>query len=547
MRKQLMRAGVRATSALVIAAALAGAGCSSLGGGGQADRSPQRIVGPAPFLGVHGLAVDDQGHVYAGSVTGASLHQVDRKTGEAEVLVGPSEGMADDIAIAPDGTMAWTGFLTGTIHARKDDGPLQTLATGLPGINSLAYTKDGRLYATQVFLGDALYEIDSDGKKPPRKIIEGMGGLNGFEFGPDGWLYGPLWFKGKVVKVNVDTGEIKTVADGFATPAAANFGPNGDLFVVDTKTGVLTRVNVKTGAKQTVAQLETALDNLAIDKNGTIFVSNMADNSIQEVEPVTGKVRTIVNSDLAAPTGIALVGDTIYVADTFAYRTVDTKTGKVSDVKRMQSSDLEYPGGASANDKNVVLTSWFTGTVQVVDRKTGETREMLHKFSAPHGAVQLPDGSLLVAELGTGSLVKVSGAHGANRDAVLRGLQGPAGLVLSAKGDTVYMTEAGGRVSAISTEDWSQREITEGLKLPEGIALTPTGKLLVAEAAAQRIVEIDPADGKLTVVADKLPIGRPGLPGLPPTNLFTGLAVSKTGDIYFTSDLEGALYRIARR
>ncbi|HBT06597.1 MAG TPA: hypothetical protein DEB22_09265, partial [Alcanivorax sp.] len=63
-----------------------------------------------------------------------------------------------------------------------------------------------RLFATQVFMGDALYEIDRSGEQPPRKIIEGMGGLNGFEFGPDGHLYGPLWFKGEVVRVNVESG-----------------------------------------------------------------------------------------------------------------------------------------------------------------------------------------------------------------------------------------------------------------------------------------------------------------------------------------------------
>ena len=81
--------------------------------------------------------------------------------------------------------MAWTGFLTGDLYARKGDGPIKKLASGLPGINSLAYRKDGRLYATTVFLGDTLYEIDVEGVKPPREIMEKMGGLNGFEFGPD--------------------------------------------------------------------------------------------------------------------------------------------------------------------------------------------------------------------------------------------------------------------------------------------------------------------------------------------------------------------------
>src|SRR5215475_8735276 len=165
-----------------------------------------RLVPGSAFHGVHGLGIDKSGRLFAGSVAGAALYEVDRANGTARIAIPSPEGMADDIAIAPDGTMAWTGFLTGDLYARKNGGPLKKLASGLPGINSLAYRKDGRLYATQVFLGDALYEIDTAGVKPPHKIMEKMGGLNGFEFGPDDRLYGPLWFKGQVASVDVDKG-----------------------------------------------------------------------------------------------------------------------------------------------------------------------------------------------------------------------------------------------------------------------------------------------------------------------------------------------------
>ena len=102
-----------------------------------------------------------------------------------------------------------------------------------------------------------------------------MGGLNGFEFGPDDKLYGPLWFKGQVAKVDVDKAELTVVADGFKIPAAVNFDSKGNLFVVDTALGQLVRVDPKSGAKKMVAQLKPSLDNLAIDDKDRIFVSNM--------------------------------------------------------------------------------------------------------------------------------------------------------------------------------------------------------------------------------------------------------------------------------
>src|SRR3954467_2100490 len=406
-----------------------------------------KLVPGSAFHGVHGLAIDKAGHLFAGSVAGAALYEVDIAGGSAKIAIPAPEGMADDIAFAPDGTMAWTGFLTGDLYARKGDGPIKKLASGLPGINSLAYRKDGRLYATQVFLGDALYEIDVEGVKPARKIMENMGGLNGFEFGPDDKLYGPLWFKGQVAKVDVDKAELSVVADGFKVPAAVNFDSKGNLWVVDTALGQLVRVDPKTGAKKMVAQRKPALDNLAIDDKDRIFVSNMADNGIQEVDPETGAAKQVIIGKLALPGGIGVVSDggkdTIYIADVFAYRTVDGATGEVSEPARMHADGvtLEYPMSATAKGDDVLLSSWFTGTVQLIDRKTGKTREMLHDFKAPHDAVRLGDGSILVNELGSKSLVRASGEHGKDRTVVIGNLEGPVGLAATASGDAVYVTE----------------------------------------------------------------------------------------------------------
>jgi sugar lactone lactonase YvrE len=511
-----------------------------------------KLVPGSAFHGVHGLGIDKSGRLFAGSVAGAALYEVDRTNGTAKIAVPSPEGMADDIAFAPDGTMAWTGFLTGDLYSRKGDGPVKKLASGLPGINSLAFRKDGRLYATQVFLGDALYEIDIEGVKPPRKIMEKMGGLNGFEFGPDDMLYGPLWFKGQVARVDVDKAELSVVADGFKIPAAVNFDSKGNLFVVDTALGQLVRVDPKTGAKKMVAQLKPSLDNLAIDDKDRIFVSNMADNGIQEVDPETGTAKQVIIGKLALPGGIGVVSDggkdTIYIADVFAYRTVDGATGEVTEPARMHADGvtLEYPMSATANGDDVLLSSWFTGTVQLIDRKTGKTKEMLHDFKAPHDAVKLGDGSILVNELGSKSLVRASGEHGKDRTVVLGGLEGPVGLV-AGSGGTVYLTEAfAGQVSKVEANG-EKTVVAKDLKGPEGIALAPDGKLIVAEVGVKRIIQIDPANGTVTEIAANLPIGLPAAPGGLPSNIPTGVGVGATGVIYFSSDIENAIYKVVRK
>lgn len=509
---------------------------------------PEAVVAPSSFTGVHGLAIDQQGRLLAGSVIGNAIWQVDRNTGAASILIGGPDGQADDIAIGPKGEMAWTNYLQGAIRYRENDSaPIKVLAQGLPGLNSLDFDRrNGKLYATQVFLGDALYEIDTAGVKPPRLIAKNLGGLNGFEVGPDGLIYGPLWFKRSVVRVDPANGAVSVISASFETPAAANLDGKGNVWVVDTATGELSKVALDTGARQVVARLSSALDNLAIAPDGTIYVSNMADNGIQAVNPATGEVRQLTRGKVAVPSGIKVDGNTMWVADVFAFRKLDLGSGEVSDVKRMQSSDMEYPFALGLSSKRIALASWFTGTVQVIDRASGKTETMLHGFKAPYDALPLEDGSLLVAELATGNVLHLSGASFDSRRVLASGLAGPVQMVLGPDG-ALYVSEAAGNVQRINLADGSKTVVASGLAMPEGLAFTPWGTLVVAEAAAGRLTEIDLAAKQRRTVAERLPIGLSGGPGMPPPYVATGVTVGADGSVYFSADRNNAIYRVRAR
>lgn len=202
-----------------LGALLLAAGCS--------DETPatyklETVLPGSAFHGIHGLTFTSDNQLLAGSVLGRAIYRIDTETGETGIYIGPPTGMADDLEEGPDGSLGWTAFLDGKYYLRTPEGETLTLAEGLPGLNSTAWSPDGRLFTTQVFLGDALYELDPTGENPPRKIMEGMGGLNGFDIGPDGKLYGPLWLKGSVARVDVDTADLEIVADGFEIPAAVD-------------------------------------------------------------------------------------------------------------------------------------------------------------------------------------------------------------------------------------------------------------------------------------------------------------------------------------
>ncbi|MFT4242880.1 MAG: hypothetical protein QM569_11420 [Acidovorax sp.] len=509
--------------------------------------APEVLVKPSAFAGVHGLAVDKQGRLLAGSVAGANMWEVNRQTGEARVFIEPPQGMSDDIAISAKGEMAWTGFNLGQLFYRAHDkAPIQVLAKDLPGINSLDFDKKtGQLYASQVFAGDALWEIDRAGKKPQRLIKKDMGGFNGFEVGPDGMLYGPLWFKNKVVRINPANGDMTTIADGFAIPAAANLDGKGNLWVLDTRRGELVKVELATGRKTVATQLKTGLDNLAIaPDDGTIYISNMADNSVQAFNPATGALRTLTSGAVALPTGLKADGDRLWVADVFAFREVDLKTGQVSDIFRAWGEgELEYPLAVGMSKTRFALASFATNSVQVVDRATRKTQVMAHGFKVPLDAIPLDDGSVLVLELGTGSIVRASGDKLAERKTIASGIKLPVQMVLGRDGQ-VYVTDLGGSLLRVPAAGGTPVAVAQGLNQPEGLAETPWGTFIVAEVGAKRLTEVNLADGSRRTVADKLPIGVPPLPGGTPANAPTGVTVGGDGSVYFSSDVNNGIYRI---
>ncbi|MGN6806661.1 MAG: Vgb family protein [Trinickia sp.] len=514
-------------------------------------RVPEAIVAPSHFSGVHGLAIDEHGRLLACTIIGNSIWQVDRATGDAKVFIGSPDGQADDVAIGPQGQMAWTSYLVGVVHYRAGPrAPIQVVASDLPGINAVAFDpKTGKLYVSQVFAGDALWEIDVTGAHPPRLIAKDLGGLDGFQVGADGMIYGPLWFKHSVVRIDPANGALSVINAEFNAPSAVKLDASGNLWVVDAATGELSKVDPVTGRKTVFKTLKPSLDNLVLASDGTIYVSNFADNSITAVDMASGSSRLLTGGVVAVPAGIKVSGGKMWLADIFSYRKVDLASGAVTDVMRMWAagSTLQYPFALGLSDKLVVLASWITGTVQVLDRASNTTLATTTGWQTPYAALPLADGSVLVAEFATGNITQASGAGFATRKIVATGLAGPAQMTLGRDG-ALYVTEsAAGDLARIDLATGNKRVVASQLALPEGVAQTPWGTFVVAEAGAGRLSEINPITQKRRIVADQLPIGLPGAPGMPPPYVATGVDIGTDGTVYFSANRNNAIYRVRPR
>lgn len=515
--------------------------------------------------GANGIIFDANDSLHIASVMGREILVMNPRTGQITGRLGPDLGVEgpDDLIFGPDGSLYWTSIITGEVGRLTPGGDLSVQYVA-PGVNPITFSNDGlRLFAALDFLGDGLYEIDPDLENPPRAIIVAtpevpmpLGFMNGMDWGPDGRLYGPIWTQGQIVSIDVDSCEatshpwddcdIVTVADGFGVPAAVKFDSQGRLHTIDFMSGEVFRVDTETGEKEVIAQLDRGLDNLAFDSNDRLFISHAQDGHIYSILP-SGQARALNKGGMVGPGGVAVLPgaagtESVFVADIWSLREFDGLTGRPKGLERsiLGVSGLIPPGTVAAHGDHLVLSSWLDNAVQVWDPESGQAVITRHDFAVPMNAIPF-QGDLVVAELGTGSIVRAS-----DHFALASGLYVPAGL--AATGDDLWASDwATGIVWQIVADGVPldpPLPVAMGLSFPEGLAVDVDGSLLVVETGAGRLSRINLATGEVSMVADGLQLGAQGIAGMPPTWVFTGVAIGPSGAIYVTGDVSSVLYRI---
>jgi sugar lactone lactonase YvrE len=528
------------------------------------------IAKGATLNGTNGIRFGPDGNLYIASVAGREIIVMNPQNGKIIKRMGPAADVEgpDDLVFGPDGSLYWTEIMIGNVGRMTPEGVVSKQFVA-PGVNPITFSPDGRLFVGLCFMGDGLYELDPELIAPPRPIIEAtpgnpypLGFLNGFAFGPDGRLYGPLFAGGMVISVDVGgpgdppspdpwtDGTIQVVATDLAVPAAVKFDSQGMLHVVEAGTGKVLRVNTGTGMKTLVATLEPGLDNLAFDSVDNLFVSNFENGSITRILP-SGQGRIISQGGMIFPGGVAVLEradgkESVFVANTFTLNEFIGLTGKQVNVTSghlVGEGLLTTPLTVSADGDHLIISSWFGHAVQVWDPKTDQVLEN-YPMPVPINAIRFQD-DIVVSDLGLGGVVWISD------NGMILPMDGvnvflPAGMATD--GEVLWVADwATGIVWQISFDGktpLANVPIAFGLANPEGLALDIDGNLLVVEAGAGRLSKVDIITGEVSIMVDGLELGLEGPPGVPPTWGFNGVAVGPSGAIYITGDVENVLCRI---
>ncbi|MDJ0597716.1 MAG: PQQ-binding-like beta-propeller repeat protein [Crocosphaera sp.] len=508
------------------------------------------LIPSSPFKGLNGINFDSAGDLYVGSFPEQKLYRVNINNGEFETFIDAPEGQGDDFFFSPSGEVFFTAFLSGEV--RRFDPTTQTVNTivsNLPGANPIIQKEDGRIFVAQTLtpFGNGLFELDPTQSPPLTLINNNPGFLNSFDFGPDGLLYSPLQLAEAVVKIDVDTGTVQPVAGGFSVVTSVKFNSSGELFALDNIEGDVVRVDPVTGAKEVVVSLPGGLDTMAFSSDDLLYVTNHVEGAIYEVNTDTGETRQILESGgLAFPLGIAAFDDKLYVADTYSYRVLDRETGVIENTAL---SRIQFPLNTSVNEDHILTSSWLSGRVQRLDRTTLSVLNDYEGFSLPYDAVELADGSILVADCLVdagqvtpifGQVTQILDVAGTQRDTVASDLLCPTGLAVVDENTVLVSESLGNRLSSIDLSTGAVDVIATGLLQPEGIAYHEDGIVVVAEVGTQSLKAINLNTGKIRTLATDLPIGLPNAPGTPIPYGMTGVTLIDD-TVYLAGDADNSI------
>lgn len=528
------------------------AGFIVIGSATHASELPRRyLVTGSPIQGSNGIRVSPDGLLYVASAVTSRIDVFDSHSGQRLQSLGQEQGVfgADDLAFSPDGVLYWTAFFTGQVMRMAENGSAELVAQLGPGVNAISFSVDGRLFVSRVFLGDELYEIDPQGVQSPRLIQQNLGGLNAMDFGSDGYLYGPLWFKGQVARIDIDSGALEVVAEGFDTPAAIKFSPEGNLHVLDQHEGLLYRVDHHTGEKTIVASPGQGADNLAFNHRGHIFITNAHEGGVSRVL-ANGRLQEVVVSGLSMPAGITIDSQgQLVVAAAQSLRHYDARNGGELSITHASIGDVRTvatPLTVSPMGDDLLVSSWFSNTVQVWDPVTKTIKKSFSDFAVPLNAIAMGD-DLVVAELATHRVVRRQ-AGVLTSEVLMEGIAVPTGLVYG-DGQLYVADWLSGNIYQLMQNHQqlaSPRIIASGLQQPEGLALDRQGRLLVMETGRQALIRIDLASLNIEELANELAIGLRAVPGYPPSWLMSSVVVDNCGRIIVTQDQESSLIVIGK-
>jgi sugar lactone lactonase YvrE len=471
---------------------------------------------------------------------------------KAKTFVQPYAGIfiTDDLTADDKGNLYVTGTtpIVGEVYRIDKKGVKTVIASGLLAPNGIQYNfRTGRLFSTECFQGNRVFELDPTGVKPPRLLIKEntIPVPEGFDYDPDtNDLIIPDMATGRILRVHPDTGAITVIAANFITPIALKVGPDKKAYFPELATGNVYRISLDGKSREKIATLIPGLDNLAITKSGRLFVTSYWDATIFEVSTDgSGKYKTLFPMGINTNSGIVVKGDKVLVADAIVIRYLEKGKWIKTKLNAWARSDHMPPpiGLADGPGDQVFWPDAVHGAVAIGNPKTGEMQAIAGGLNRPLAVLMSKSGAeIYVAEYGAGQITSVNLKDGSKK-VITTGLEGPLALALI--GDNLYVAEAkAARISKVDPATGKKEVFLVGLAgKPSAVSNDGAGNLLILDSGSKMLYKVKINDLSISVVAKDLPVGLILSGSYPPVEWPYPMFVTKGGDIYMLTADRGVI------
>lgn len=470
------------------------------------------VVEPNPLYGSNGIRIAPDGTLWITQVNGDQITSWDPASGQlalADPMGSPMNG-PDDIAFDSRGGWFVTETMNNLVTGRRGDDYFAVLDETV-GPNGITVDAQDRLFVDEMSEGGRVLELDPRVPNSVRVIAEGLDWLNALELGPDGRLYLPQVFAGRVLAVHPDTGAVETILDDVALPVAVKFDASGALVVAEAGSGEITRVDLSTRERRTLCRPGVSIDNFCFDSAGALYTSNFVEARVQQWNPATGQlVATAAPGGLIGPASISLWDDhDLIVADHNSILRVRLD-GQFERVTRLLGNQ-QFVASAAVRAASRIIALTLAGEVLHVDPETGATTKLVETAGSMTDQMLASGGggaTALAARAdrvfaGVGGDVVEMAADGSDRTNHAFRL-GTVSAIGVGDGRIAAVDATAGVVAVLSNgtmQSW------EGFAQPEAVAITADG-IFVAETGGRVLTRINSVGDRASVVED-VPFGMP--------------------------------------
>jgi streptogramin lyase len=292
----------------------------------------------------------------------------------------------------------------------------------------------------------------------------------GVEIGPDGALYITEVGHHRVLRLDMATREISTVAgcgrQGYSgdggpavdaemnEPYEVRFDRAGNMYVVEMKNHVVRRIDHKTKKISTIAgvgrqgfsgdggpAVQATLSqphSIALDSGGAIYIADIGNHRIRRVDPRTGTIESIAGSSkrsapregqiardnpMLGPRALFFEGETLWIAlregnsiwrmglsDGVLHHVAGTgKSGHAGDGGPARTAKFNGPKGiAVLPNRYVFVVDAGNNAIRQIDLKSGDVTMLTDaKLAQPHGVCVSADGDVFVGDTANHRVLRV--------------------------------------------------------------------------------------------------------------------------------------------